>query len=109
MIIGHYAAALVPGARHVRGPFWLLLLSANVPEFLWLVLAMFGAEAPQPSSLLDASFSNLKVSMHFSHNLVPGLAQAVVVGALVGLFFRDMRLALWCAGLVIAHIGRRFL
>ena len=104
MIVGHYAAALIPRARRVHGPFWLLLLSANVPEFLWLILALAGVEVPEPGSLLDASFANLSVSMHFSHNLIPGLAQSLIVGGLVLAFFRDPRLALWCAGLVLAHI-----
>lgn len=109
MIVGHYAAALLPRAHQARGPFWLLLLSANIPEFLWLALALFGVESPEPASLFQATFANLKVSMHWSHNLLPGAVQAVLVGAAVRLIWRDLGLALWCAGLVLLHILCDFL
>ena len=60
MIVGHYAAALVPYSRLEGRPLWLLLLCANVPEFLWLVLALavillqpgFGTRAA-PSQVAD--------------------------------------------------------
>ncbi len=108
MIVGHYATALLPYSRLKSAgggcPFWLLLLSANVPEFLWLALALAGVEAPDPASLIDASFSNLKVDMVLSHNLVPALAQAAVVGVLVFAWLRRGAAALWCAGLCVFHV-----
>lgn len=104
MIVGHYAAALVPYAKLEGRPLWLLLLCANVPEFLWLLLALLGVEPPSPPSLLDATFQNLQVSMTYSHNLLPGLAQGVIVFAVVQAFFRDRPLALWCAALTVVHV-----
>ena len=63
MIVGHYAAALVPYSRLEGRPLWLLLVCANVPEFLWLVLALAGVEPTSPASLLDATFPNIDVHM----------------------------------------------
>ena len=83
MIVGHYAAALVPYSRLDGRPLWLLLVCANVPEFLWLALALAGVEPTNPASLLDATFPNIDVHMTYSHNLVPGLIQGVIVFALV--------------------------
>lgn len=106
MIVGHYAAALLPYSRlKAEGcPFWLLLLCANVPEFLWLALAVAGVEAPAPASLLDATFANLRVDMIYSHNLVPAVLQGAIVGALVLGAWRRPAIAAWCAGLVVFHV-----
>lgn len=104
MIVGHYAAALVPYSRLEGRPLWLLMVCANVPEFLWLGLALAGVEPAYPASLLDASFSNLQVSMTCSHNLVPGLVQGVLVFAVVQAIWRDRALALWCGALTIIHV-----
>ena len=104
MIVGHYAAALVPYTKLDGRPLWLLLLCANVPEFLWLLLALLDVEPASPPSLLDATFQNLQVAMTYSHNLLPGLAQGVIVFAIVLACFRDRPLALWCGVLTVVHV-----
>ncbi len=104
MIVGHYAAALIPYSRLKPHPFWLLLLCANVPEFLWLLLALLDVEPASPPSLLDATFQNLRVAMTYSHNLIPGLIQGVAVSAIVYGFFRERSLALWCGFLTALHV-----
>lgn len=104
MIVGHYAAALVPYSKLKGRPLWLLLLCANVPEFLWLLLALLNVEPASPPSILDASFQNLKVSMTYSHNLVPGFVQGLIVFAVVQAFFRDRPLAIWCGVLTVVHV-----
>jgi len=106
MIVGHYAAALIPYSRlkESRTPFWLLLLCANVPEFLWLLLALLGIEPASPASMFDASFSSLDVHMTYSHNLIPGLLQGVAVGVLVYGWLRRGDVALWCGFLAAFHV-----
>ena len=104
MIVGHYAAALVPYSRLESRPLWLLLVCANVPEFLWLALALAGVEPTKPASLLDATFPNIDVHMTYSHNLIPGLIQGVIVFALVQAIWRDRPLALWCGALTFVHV-----
>jgi membrane-bound metal-dependent hydrolase YbcI (DUF457 family) len=104
MIVGHYAAALVPYSRLSGRPLWLLLVCANVPEFLWLALALAGVEATSPASILDATFPNIDVHMTYSHNLIPGFIQGVIVFALVQAIWRDRPLALWCGALTVVHV-----
>ncbi|HUS22909.1 MAG TPA: hypothetical protein VMZ66_12960 [Aeromicrobium sp.] len=104
MIVGHYAAALVPYSRLEGRPLWLLLVCANVPEFLWLALALAGVEPTKPASLLDATFPNIDVHMTYSHNLIPGFLQGLIVFALVQLIWRDRPLALWCGALTVVHV-----
>ncbi|MDZ4725273.1 MAG: hypothetical protein SH817_03905 [Leptospira sp.] len=104
MVIGHYAAALIPVAHKVKAPFWLFLLCAQIPEFLWLLLATIGLEPTLPSSILDAALSNLQVDMKYSHNLVPALIQSVVTGLLILIIYRNLKLMLWCVSLVVIHV-----
>jgi len=104
MIVGHYAAALIPYSRLKKYPFWLLLLCANVPEFLWLALALFDIEPVSPPSLLDATFQNMHVAMTYSHNLIPGFVQDLAVAGIVFLWSRDRTLALWCGFLTVLHV-----
>lgn len=104
MIVGHYAAALVPYSRLEGRPLWLLLVCANVPEFLWLALALAGVEPTKPASILDATFPNIDVHMTYSHNLIPALIQGVIVFALVQAIWRDRPLALWCGALTVVHV-----
>lgn len=104
MIVGHYAAALVPYSRLKDRPLWLLLVCANVPEFLWLALALAGIEPTRPASLLDATFPTIDVHMTYSHNLIPALLQGVIVCGVVFAIWRDRPLALCCGGLTIVHV-----
>ncbi|HMV77408.1 MAG TPA: hypothetical protein PL048_00860 [Leptospiraceae bacterium] len=104
MILGHYASALIPYSRFKKYPFWILLLSANVPEFLWLILAFSGVEKTIPASLSDATFQNLKVNMIYSHNLVPAFLQGTAVGVLILSVFRDRSFAFWCGFLAFFHV-----
>lgn len=104
MVAGHYAAALLPAAHKVKAPFWLLLLCAQIPEFLWLLLAVLGVEPALPASILDATFANIEVDMRFSHNLVPGIIQGILTGVIVFAFYRNLHVTLWCSALVVIHV-----
>jgi membrane-bound metal-dependent hydrolase YbcI (DUF457 family) len=104
VIVGHYAAALVPYSKLEGRPLWLLLVCANVPEFLWLALALAGVEPTSPASLWDATFPTIDVHMTYSHNLIPGFIQGAIVFALVYAVWRDRALALWCGALTVVHV-----
>jgi hypothetical protein len=42
--------------------------------------------------------------MTYSHNLIPGVIQGVIVFAVVQAIWRDRPLALWCGALAIVHV-----
>ena len=65
MVLGHYASAFLLRPHLPQAPFWLLLLTANLAEFLWLALALVGVEPTKPESILDATFNNLDVHMTY--------------------------------------------
>jgi membrane-bound metal-dependent hydrolase YbcI (DUF457 family) len=69
-----------------------------------LALALAGVEPTHPASLLDATFPTLDVHMTYSHNLIPGFIQGLVVFAIVFATWRDRPLALWCGALTVVHV-----
>lgn len=104
MILGHYASALIPYTKLKKYPFWILLLCANIPEFLWLILAFAGIEPTIPSSLLDATFQNLQVQMTYSHNLIPAFFQGGIVSAVVYAIYKNGTFSFWCGFLTVFHV-----
>ncbi len=109
MVLGHYASAFLIRPHLPAAPFWLLLLAANLAEFLWLALALVGVEPTRPASILDATFNNLDVHMTYSHNVVPNLLLGAVVFVIVQLIWKNTKLALACAFLTCLHVWSDFI
>ena len=109
MVLGHYASAFLIRPHLPAAPFWLLLLAANLAEFLWLALALVGVEPTRPASILDATFNNLDVHMTYSHNVVPNLLLGVAVFVLVQLIWKNTKLSLACAFLTCLHVWSDFI
>ncbi|MFZ5630251.1 MAG: hypothetical protein ACOY5B_14055 [Spirochaetota bacterium] len=109
MVLGHYAAAFLARPHLPTAPFWLLLLAANLSEFLWLLLALAGVEPTKPDSILDATFNNLDVHMTYSHNVVPNLVLGAAVFGIVQVGWKNARLALACMLLTWLHVWCDFI
>lgn len=109
MVLGHYASAFLVRPHLPAAPFWLLLLTANLAEFLWLALALVGVEPTKPDSILDATFHNLDVHMTYSHNVVPNLVLGVVVLVCVQAIWKNWKLSVACAFLTCLHVWSDFI
>ena len=105
MIIGHFATALVPHARRVGVPLWVLLLCSNLADFLWLALTMAGIEHATPDSMWEATCANLEVAMPVSHDLLPTIVLAALVAGAVGWRYGTRRGAVACGILVLLHLA----
>lgn len=106
MIAGHYATALVPyelmRGRH-RVPLWMLLLAAQFTDLLMILLVQTGVEQLLPKDFLEMSFGHSSSDMWLSHDVLPAIGWAVVVGAMFGAITRDRIVGLWCFALVVLH------
>jgi hypothetical protein len=103
MIVGHYATALVATEKAPRAPFWWLLIASNIADFVMLLLVVVGIEKMEPSSMFEATLSNLRVDMTYSHDVLPALGWTVGVGLLAFVIWRDVPTAIWSAILVAFH------
>ena len=104
MIVGHLAPALIPYARLPDTSLRLLLVCSMLPDFVWIGLGLLGLEAPVPSSVLEATFQNIRVEMTLSHDAVPIVLLAAAVAAGVFAVRRRRAEALWCGALIIGHL-----
>lgn len=92
MITGHFATALVPYARDRKLPLFALLLASQVQDFLI------------PVDVLASGQRNLsRLEMTLSHDLVPALVMATLVGIGLHLWFRSSKVTLVGMGLVLFH------
>ena len=97
MIGGHYATALVPYTRLERKtPLWLLLSAAMLVDFLLITLVVTGVETMAPDG-------NVPPDMRFSHDLLPVLGLAAVVGLTVWAVTRRRAIAIWVVALILLH------
>jgi hypothetical protein len=103
MTMGHLATALVPHSRLRDAPLWLLLLCAQLPDFLWLVLALAGLEAPAPTNFLDVTIVGLRTDLIYSHSGAGVALTALVTAGIVYAVWRRADLSAWCAALVVLH------
>jgi hypothetical protein len=103
MTMGHFVTALVPQGRMKDAPIWLLLFCAQLPDFVWLALALVGLETPTPASFLDVSIIGLHAEMPYSHTGAGILVMALATAGVVYAVWRQRDLALWCGALVIVH------
>ncbi len=108
MLAGHYATALVAHNHTTarRFPAYLLawyLAVSQLPDLLWLAFHTLGLEPTRPTDLLDVTLQDLSVDMMFSHDLLPILGWAVIVGIVGAVLFRDRRVGLATVALVGLH------
>ena len=103
MLAGHFSTALIAHQRFRSGTLLFFLIASQLQDLLWFAFHYLGLETTEPNDAFDATLKDMTVNMLFSHDLLP---QFIWVGVtfLVGRFlFRDNKIALAGAALVIGH------
>jgi len=103
MLAGHYTTALVAYQKFPKGTLLYFLIISQLQDLLWFVFHYLGLEPTGPTDVFDASITNMTVNMVYSHDLLPSLFW-ILVAFLVGkLLFKDTKIGLIGAALVIGH------
>jgi hypothetical protein len=103
MTMGHFATALVPYSKLKGAPLWLLLLCAQLPDFVWLTLALTGTETPHPANLLDVTINTMQVDMLYSHTGLGTVLLAAAATVAILAISRNVVWSIWGGLLVIGH------
>ena len=105
MFIGHYGPAFAAKGIEKRLPLWLLFVAVQWLDVMWSALVMLHVEKLRivkgftEGSALDLYY------MPFTHGLIGALALSATLGAIVTLYYRERRAAIWAvvAGAVFSH------
>lgn len=104
MILGHVATALVARRAAPKMPWWLLIASATLIDVIMFALVGLGIETMERApGAVGPTLSSQIVEMTYSHDLVPQLFWAFLLGGAVLLFTRNYGFSLIAAGLCVFH------
>lgn len=104
MIAGHYATALIAHQKFPKGTLLFFLFASQFQDVLWFVFHYLGLEPTTPNDVLDATISNMAVSMVYSHHLLPQFVWAVMIFLIGRLLFKSTTIGIVVLALFIAHI-----
>lgn len=103
MLAGHYTTALVAYQKFPKGTLLYFLFASQLQDLLWFTFHYLGLEQTGPNDVFDTTLSNMAVNMLYSHDLIPLLAWLVII-FLVGKFlFKETKIGLVGAALVLGH------
>ncbi len=101
---GHYTTALIANQKFSKGATLLyFLIASQFQDLMWFTFHYLGFEVTEPSDVFNTTLSNMTVNMVYSHDLLPLLFWALVVFLIGKLGFKDTKVGLIGAGLVIGH------
>ena len=103
MLAGHYTTALVAYQKFPKGTLLYFLIISQLQDLLWFVFHYLGLEPTGPSDVFDASLTNMTVNMVYSHDLLPVLFWILVAFVVGKLLFKETKIGLIGAALVIGH------
>lgn len=103
MLAGHYATALVAKQKAPKGTLLYYLIASQLPDLLWLLFHYLGLEPTHPDDVFDARLDQLAVDMIYSHDVLPILFWTAVTAGAGYLLFKDRRVAVVGALLVLIH------
>ncbi|MDX1813042.1 MAG: metal-dependent hydrolase [Gammaproteobacteria bacterium] len=102
--INHAATALVVKKKYPQAPLWLLLISVQLMEMLWVVFNYLGLEYSSTnatvSSVLDVNLSH----MPYSHSVFSTLVVAFIAWLVLSKWFHKPKIALAVILAISSHI-----
>ena len=103
MLAGHFTTALIAKQKFPKGTLLYFLIISQLQDFLWFIFHYLGLETTYPSDAFDATLSNMKVDMLYSHDLLPLLLWLAIVFAIGKLLFKSTQIGLVSMVLVFIH------
>jgi len=103
LFLGHFALAFAAKRKAPKASLGALIAAAQVPDLIWPVLVLTGAETvridPGNTAVTPLDF----VSYPWSHSLLMDAVWAVLAGLTYFAFKRDRAGAVWIGLLVLSH------
>lgn len=103
MLAGHYTTALVAHQKFPKGSLLYFLVASQLQDLLWFLFHYLGLERTGPSDVFNTTLSNMAVNMLYSHDLLPLIAWLVIIFLIGKLSFKETKIGLVGAALVLGH------
>ena len=103
MLAGHYTTALIAHQKFPKGTLLYFLIASQLQDLLWFTFHYLGLEHTGPSDVFNATLSNMTVDMLYSHDLIPQLCWIFIIFLIGKLLFKDTKIGLAGAALVVGH------
>ena len=103
MLAGHFTTALIAKQKFPKGTLLYFLIVSQLQDFLWFNFHYLGLEPTEPSDAFDATLSNMKVDMLYSHDLIPQLFWFAIVFIIGKRLFKSTQIGLVSVALVSIH------
>ncbi len=103
MLAGHYTTALVAYQKYPKGTLLFFLIASQLQDLLWFTFHYLGLELTEPSDVFNTTLSNMAVNMLYSHDLIPLIFWVSLVFLFGKVIFKDTKIGLVGAVLVLGH------
>jgi len=103
MLTGHFTTALIANQKFPKGTLLYFLIVSQLQDLLWFTFHYLGLERTGPSDVFDATLNSFAVDMLYSHDLIPQILWVLIIFFIGKILFKDTKIALVSAALVIGH------
>ena len=103
MMSGHFTTALIAHQRLPKASLLYFLVISQLQDLMWFVFHYLGLEPTQPNDAFDATLSNMKVSMLYSHDLLPQAIWIALIYIIGRVLFESNKVALISVAILVSH------
>lgn len=102
--INHAVTALVVKKKYPQAPLWLLLISVQLMELLWVILNYLGIEYSTTENIVSSVLDVHLTHMPYSHSVVSTLIVATIVWLVMSKWFNKPKVAIAAAIAITSHL-----
>jgi membrane-bound metal-dependent hydrolase YbcI (DUF457 family) len=102
--INHAATALVVKKAYPKVPLWILLISVQLVELLWVVLNYLGIEYSTTEATVSSVLDVHLTHMPYSHSIISTLIVASIAWLVISKWFNKPTIAIATAIAITSHV-----
>jgi membrane-bound metal-dependent hydrolase YbcI (DUF457 family) len=102
--INHAATALIIRKKYPQAPMWLLLVSVQLMELLWVTLNYLGIEYSTTEATVSSVLDVHLTHMPYSHSIISTLIVAMIAWLVINMWFNKPKIAIATAIAIVSHV-----
>ena len=102
--INHAVTALVVKKKYPQAPLWILLISVQLMELLWVTLNYLGIEYSTTETSVSSVLDVHLIHMPYSHSIASTLIVAIIAWLVISKWFDRPKVAIATAIAISSHL-----